>query len=272
MISQLLDSKQISFAKFCIHMTSLVYSGLLQLQDKDYDRLNRNQIDPNGVKVVLGPGTGHGQGFLVKSKFSPCYEVYPSEGGHVENTCRDDLDYRLQKYAYEYIENSMNVENKRGKAKLDRISHERIGAGPAVPLIYEFMKNEHPNDARILETGASAKDPNDINSHDIISSAMQKKDPLCTKVVQKFSEIFAVQAGDTALKFLPYGGIYLIGGVTMGIRDHIIHDKSWINTFYGKGRLESTMRRIPVMVLNPETELGILGAEEIAYRLKGSYT
>ena len=58
----------------------------------------------------------------------------------------------------------------------------------------------------------------------------------------------------------------------MGIRDHIIHDKSWINTFYEKGRLTSTMRRIPVMILNPETELGILGSEEIAYRLVGSFT
>lgn len=69
--------------------------GLLQLQEKDYDRLNRNPIDESGVKVVLGPGTGHGQGFLVKSKFSPCYEVYPAEGGHVEFTARDDLDMRL---------------------------------------------------------------------------------------------------------------------------------------------------------------------------------
>ena len=148
-------------------MTSF-YSGLLQLQEKDYDRLNRNPIDENGVKVVLGPGTGHGQGFLVKSKFAPCYEVYASEGGHVENTPRTDLDMRLNQYAYNYIENSENIENKRGRAKIERISHERIGAGPAVPLIYEFMKGENPDMKRILETGESAKNPNDINSHDII--------------------------------------------------------------------------------------------------------
>lgn len=76
-------------------LSFISYSGLLQLQEKDYDRLNRNPIDESGVKVVLGPGTGHGQGFLVKSKFSPCYEVYPAEGGHVEFTARDDLDMRL---------------------------------------------------------------------------------------------------------------------------------------------------------------------------------
>jgi len=71
---------------------------------------------------------------------------------------------------------------------------------------------------------------------------------------------------------LPYGGVYLIGGVTMGIRDYMIHDQKWMDNFYHKGRLEATMRRFPVMVLHPETELGILGAEELAYRLLGSFS
>ena len=51
---------------------------------------------------------------------------------------------------------------------------------------------------------------------------MTNKDPLCMKVVQKFSEIFAVHAGNAALNYLPYGGIYIVGGVSMGIRDHIL--------------------------------------------------
>ena len=73
----------------------VVDSGVLQLQEKDYERLNRAPVEDGGVKVVLGPGTGHGQGFLIKSKFSPCYEVFPAEGGHVEFAPRDELDMRL---------------------------------------------------------------------------------------------------------------------------------------------------------------------------------
>ena len=178
---------------------------------------------------------------------------------------------KLVHFAYNYIENSDNIENLRGKGKLNRISHERLGAGPAIPLIYEFFKSENPDLERVLETGPNAKTPNEIDSHDVINAAMEKNDPLCMKVVQKFREIFAVQAGDTALKFLPYGGVYLVGGVTNGIRDYILHDNAWINDFYHKGRLEGTIRRMPVMLVNPETELGILGAEEVAYRLAGSF-
>lgn len=252
-------------------MVSPFCSGLVQLKEKDFERLNRNQIEENAVKIVLGPGTGHGQGFLAKSRFSPCYEVYPSEGGHVEFTARTEQESRLLKFAYDYIENSNNVENLRAKAKVDRMSHERLGAGPAIPLIYSFLKTEHPELPCVLEQGEAAKTPDELTSADIISAGMDAKDPLCVKVVEMFADIFASEAGDFALKTLPYGGIYLTGGVTMGIRDYILHDKRWINTFYKKGRLSSTLRRMPVMVLKPETELGILGAEEVAYRLAGSY-
>lgn len=81
-------------------------SGLLQLKEKDYERLNRSPIEEDGVKIVLGPGTGHGQGFLVKSKFAPCYEVYPSEGGHVEFAPRSNVDLRLVEFGKTYIETS----------------------------------------------------------------------------------------------------------------------------------------------------------------------
>lgn len=47
------------------------------------------------MKIVIGPGTGLGQGFLTKSEFSPFYEVYPCEGGHAEFSIRNQEDYDL---------------------------------------------------------------------------------------------------------------------------------------------------------------------------------
>ena len=52
------------------------------------------------------------------------------------------------------------------------MSHERLGAGPAIPLIYEFMKKEHASLDRVLETGENAKSADEINSHDVIQAAM----------------------------------------------------------------------------------------------------
>jgi glucokinase len=62
------------------------------------------------------------------------------------------------------------------------------------------------------------------------------------KVVEKFTEIFAVESANLALKTLPLGGLYLIGGVTNGIRDYILSTATYLENFYKKGRLEHVMR------------------------------
>ena len=162
------------------------------MQEKDFDRVNDVPQEEGGVKVVLGPGTGHGQGFLVKSKWSPCYEVCPSEGGHTEFTPRNEEDYELMRFTADYLENSNNVENQRGRGKVDRISHERLGAGPAMPLLYEFMKKKMPDAERLLETGDNAKTPDEIESKDIIEGSKLENDQICKAVVRKFGEILAV--------------------------------------------------------------------------------
>ena len=75
-----------------------------------------------------------------------------------------------------------------------------------------------------------------------------------------------------ALKCIPYGGIYLVGGVTNGIKDFLEHDHSFMADYYKKGRLSSVVRRVPVFIVRPEVELGILGAEECAFRDLGCFS
>ena len=51
--------------------------------------------------------------------------------------------------------------------------------------------------------------------------AFEHNDPICIKTVEKFTEIFAVETANLALKTLPLGGVYLIGGVTSGISEYL---------------------------------------------------
>lgn len=186
------------------------------------------------MKGVIGPGTGLGEAFLVKSEFAPYYEICSSEGGHSEFAPRTDEDMELVKFAKKYVAESNNIENLRAKAVVDRISVERIGAGPAVPLLYKFMKEKYPDLTDTFEK--EGKNFDEIKSYHIIERAMVKKDPLCEKVVEKFTEIFANETANLALKTLPYGGIYLIGGVTSGIKDYILKSDTFLKNFYAKGR------------------------------------
>ena len=43
-------------------------------------------------------------------------------------------------------------------------------------------------------------------------------------------------------------------------------NQKFLDTIYAKGRLEPAVRRIPIFLVKPEIELGILGTEEFAFR------
>lgn len=101
----------------------------------------------------------------------------------------------------------------------------------------------------------------------IIDNGVMKSDPLCLKVVEKITEILAVETSNLALKTLPFGGIYLIGGVTHGITEYLLHNDKFVTNFYMKGRMENKLRKIPLFLVKPETEVGILGSEEYCHRL-----
>lgn len=66
--------------------------------------------------------------------------------------------------------------------------------------------------------------------------AIKNNDKLCMKVVEKFTENLGTETGNLALKTLPYGGIYLIGGVTDGIQEYLKTNKKFIESFCNKGR------------------------------------
>jgi glucokinase len=69
------------------------------------------------------------------------------------------------------------------------------------------------------------------------------------------------------LKYLPYGGIYLVGGVTNGITDYILHSETFLNAVYQRGRQEKKVRKMPIFIVKPDIQVGLLGADEQARRL-----
>jgi len=239
---------------------------VLTLQEKDYLRMNDNQAVEAGVKIVVGPGTGLGQGLLCKGQSAAHYDVFPCEGGHVDFTVRNREDFELLEFARDYIEHSDNEENLRSKGPVTRISVERLCAGPAIPLIYDFFSKRNPQLERTLETRKGLHF-NKVTSSHIVEAALKEDDPLAKLAVAKFAEIFGVEVGNTALKTLPYGGIYLTGGVTAGIQEFLLHDDTFLESFYAKGRQASKVRKMPIFIVKPELQLGLLGAEECARRL-----
>lgn len=131
------------------------------------------------------------------------------------------------------------------------------------------MKEKYTDFEKILEKDSKygkAKDFNQIESKDIINMGIKNKDPLCLKVVEKITENYGAEVGNMGLKCMPYGGIYLIGGLTAGLSDFILNDDTFMNAFKNKGRLSPLLDEFKVLLVDPKIEMGLLGAEERADR------
>ncbi len=99
----------------------------------------------------------------------------------------------------------------------------------------------------------------------ISAAALRKSDPLCIRTMQIFLEVFAAEVGNFALQFLPYGGLYVAGGITPQILQLIEEERDdkgnnkFLAILCQKGRLSNELKKIPIYVLK-NLEAGLIGA------------
>jgi glucokinase len=258
-----LDSKRLQ-AELSIEQVSLINDfsavgyGILGLDKQDLYTLQAGQHNPEAPIAIIGAGTGLGQGFLIKQ--GEQYQVFPSEGGHADFAARTELEFQLLKYLLD-------------KHDIQRVSVERVVSGMGIVAIYEFLRDrklavESAEIAKIVrawerEAGQHEKsvDPGAA----IGNAALQKSDRLCEQTMQFFVEAYGAEAGNLALKLLPYGGLYVAGGIAPKILP-LIQEERFLLSFSQKGRMRRLLEDIPVhIVLN--SQVGLIGAALCAARL-----
>ena len=65
---------------------------------EDYVILNDVKPEENGPKLILGPGTGLGMGYLLKDEGNEYYTIGASEGGHQDYTAKTQDDFAIREY------------------------------------------------------------------------------------------------------------------------------------------------------------------------------
>ncbi|BAY14558.1 glucokinase [Anabaenopsis circularis NIES-21] len=232
--------------------------GIFGLSTEDLLTLQPGKQKPAAPIAVIGAGTGLGQGFLMKQ--GDHYQVFPSEGGHTDFAPRNELEFQLMKYLLD-------------KHDIQRVSVERVVSGLGIVAIYQFLRDrkhatESPEIAQAVRTweqeaGQPEKsvDPGAV----IGKAAVQKSDRLSEQTLQLFVDAYGAEAGNLALKLLPYGGLYIAGGIAPKILPLIQHGNFLLN-FTQKGRMRSLLEEVPVyIILN--TQVGLIGAALCAARL-----
>lgn len=232
--------------------------GILGLEDKDLHTLQAATPQTDAPIAVIGAGTGLGEGFLLQQAGS--YQIFASEGGHADFAPRNELEFQLLQYL-------------RDKYDIQRISVERVVSGQGIVALYQFLRDrqvahESPEIGEIIrtwerETGRTEKsvDPAAV----IAQAALEKRDRLCEQTLQMFVEAYGAEAGNLALKLLPYGGLYVAGGIAAKILP-LMQEGNFLRAFGQKGRVSPLLEKVSVhVVLNPQ--VGLIGAAICASRI-----
>jgi glucokinase len=222
--------------------------GILALGPEDLVIVQDRPTMPHAPMVVLGAGTGLGEALLISNGSD--YEVFPTEGGHGDFAPRTDLEVGVMTFL---------------RARHGRVSVERIVSGQGIYHIYEYLRGTGiaPVSATV-EAEFQQEDPSAVISRHALSNS----DALCTQALNLFVSAYGAEAGNLALKSLPYGGLYLAGGVGAKILPKL-QDGTFMEGFLDKGRMRSLLEDIRVsLIVNPK--VGLIGAALYAQRLSQS--
>lgn len=223
--------------------------GVLGLTPNDLCTLQTGTPDTKAPIAIIGAGTGLGQGFLVNCGGQ--YQVFPSEGGHADFAPRSELEFQLLHYLLE-------------KHSISRVSVERVVSGQGIVSIYQFLRDrkfatESEDLAQIVrnwEQGAGKRSELPDPAAAISQSAIS--DRTARRTMEIFIDAYGAAAGNLALKLLPYGGLYVAGGVTAK-NMALIRDGSFLSTFSHKGRMSPLLDKVPVHLVTNQS-VGLIGA------------
>jgi glucokinase len=218
--------------------------GALGLEPIDLYTLQAAESQARAPIAIIGAGTGLGEGFLTWQDDD--YQVYPSEGGHVDFAPRSPIEIALLNHLI---------------ARYGRISVERVVSGKGIVNIYQFLRDHHaPTESNEILSKVKAWEQGDLTidpAEEISHAASQQTDRLSMQAIEIFLDAYASEVGNLALKILPYGGLYIAGGIMPKMLSFLASG-NFLKNMKLKGRVSPLLDQIPVyVVLNPE--VGLIG-------------
>lgn len=184
---------------------------------------------PDRTYAVIGPGTGLGVGALLLRRGRAI--AVDSEGGHVSFAPDNAYEFAILESARKHFE---------------RVSYERLICGPGLMNLYRAVCD-------VEGVAPGAQTPEQVTA---LAGGNQDGPP--RRTLELFCEILGACAGDVALMFGAWDGVYLAGGM-LGTLMPWIAAGGFRRRFEAKGRYRPAMQAVPTLaILHPD--LGLLGA------------
>ncbi len=245
---------------FLINDFTAVSYGVLLLDPRDETQLRplagrggpTPEPVPGGVKAVIGAGTGLGVGYVVR--VGDRTMAFPSEGGHVSLPVYDEETRTFSRWLedrYGFPPGSEAGVSGQGIGHLFAFLAEREGAGGS-PL--------SAGDAEILAL-PEAERP-------VRVASASRESSLCGRAMEIFVRLYARSAADAAACFLPYGGLYLAGGIASKNETWFLEDFRFMDMFLRsyRGHIRGILARVPVYIVK-DYGISLYGAANAAASL-----
>ena len=225
---------------------SVLIYGISFFKDDQYEviqgTLNSECQKNQKLIAIIGAGTGLGisRGLITSKRIS----VLSSEGGHREFSPRTEDEWKLVNWL-------------KKRLKIQRVSIERIVSGTGLGMIARWKLDDSNERNHPLQKVLKQIDSNDlvIDLPALVCERANKKDKLMSEALQLWLNAYGSAAGDLALQELCSSGLWISGGTAAKNLDGI-NSSNFLNAFSNKGRFQSYLKEIPLIVLkDPEATL-----------------
>ena len=234
-------------------------------ENVDYIKLNNVTGIKDGPKLMIGPGTGLGMGYLLKNKKDKYYTIGSSEGGGQDFSAKSEFLLKLRQFI-------------RDEVGLGNVSLGKMCSGRSLIPIYKFLYlygnqdnkklQREPNLGKKIDVFKQYREVDKVGeiNVEITAKGLSGECELCRETLLLFTEIFAEIAGDLALFTLPTNGVYLLGGITRTITPLILNNTIFLNHFKNKDHFWFLLQKIPIYLVQNK-DIGLVGATEAARRI-----
>jgi len=215
-------------------------ASLAHLQPADLLQLNAGTMEPEAPKALIAAGTGLGEAILFWD--GTRYRISPSEASLTDFAPRNDRELLLLQSL---------------RHRMPRVCCEEIVSGRGFRAIHQILFPEvyHPF---FDEPGV---DP----AAKITQQAFDRSCSACEETLHIWMEAYGAEAGNMALRVLPFGGVYIAGGIALKILPKL-KDGSFVRAFSDKAKLSTQLAKIPIYVVLNE-DAPVLGAAHEALAL-----
>jgi len=210
-------------------------SSLTHLEGKSKDLLELNPGTPQAraPKVYVAAGTGLGESILFWN--GDRYQVSACEAGLTDFAPGTDREIVVLQAL---------------RQRMPRVCTEEIVSGRGFRAIHQAIFPELRH--------AFFDDPTIDAAAKITQQAFAKACSACEETLHMWTEAYGSEAGNMALRALPFGGVYVGGGIALKILPKL-QDGTFVRAFCDKTKLAAELARIPIyVVLNQDAP--VLGA------------